>query len=119
MGDNDKLAKRVGQIESESKQKAEQLMLQLKAEVSLRKAAEKDAMEAQTHVVALERRVKEVVGETTELKALVQELRGGVGVLNTIARIRNVEGNVKTVGFDSMMKRIDGIKQRVEQRTTQ
>ena len=89
--------------------------MKLKAEVQIRKAAEKDAIEARSRVSSLEKKVICTQKGMDELRGMLIELQSSAGLLDTIARVRQTKANDNIMGFDALIKRIDSIRSNVKQ----
>ena len=91
----------------------------LKDEILLRKRAEKRANEATKRARDLEKRLEGVEGETNQLRSMLREAKEGLGVMKTIARIRDGSGNERSnqsIGFDAVAKKIDSITSNVNRK---
>eukprot|EP00949_MAST-11_sp_MAST-11-sp1_P001038 g1038.t1 len=98
-------------------------------EIAARKRAERKAGEAMKKSSRLEERVKQIERETTELRQMLAAAKEGLGVMKTIARIRQnpagskaaaaaavaARGRKGPVGFDAVSQKIDAVTRRVNQ----
>jgi chromosome segregation ATPase len=87
-------------------------------EVRQRKRAEARARDATQRADKLERRLRELEGSTAQLQQMLKSAQEGIGVMKTIARIRNTGGATDgkgggSVGFDAVAQTIDGVSRNV------
>ena len=90
----------------------------LKDEILLRKRAEARANDAVKKAKILEERCNAVENETGALRQMLKEAKEGLGVMRTIARIRDtdVRGQGTSIGFDAVAKKIDRVTSHVNAR---
>eukprot|EP00753_Platysulcus_tardus_P002911 PLAT12039.1.p1 GENE.PLAT12039.1~~PLAT12039.1.p1 ORF type:complete len:330 (+),score=113.19 PLAT12039.1:55-990(+) len=109
--DNVELGKRARQI-------AEAAAVQVEEEGRRRAIAERKAEEAGKKLRSMAKRVKELEQQTEALAKAVRDAQEGMGVLKTIARIRETDTTraERAIGFDALAERIDGISRTVDDR---
>ena len=91
-------------------------------EIAARKRAERKAAEAVTKSKQLEARVKQIEKETNDLRQMLAAAKEGLGVMKTIARIRQAPAGKSLassrgkVGFDAVSEKIDQVTSRVNRK---
>ena len=92
---------------------------QTKEEIRQRKRSDMIAKEERKRADKLERRLIELERSTNQLRGMLKSAQEGIGVMKTIARIRNADGGDgggRSIGFDAVAKTIDGISGQVDAR---
>lgn len=92
---------------------------QTKEEIRQRKRSDMIAKEERKRADKLERRLIELERSTNQLRGMLKSAQEGIGVMKTIARIRNADGGGeggRSIGFDAVAKTIDGISGQVDAR---
>ena len=94
-------------------------------EVRQRKRSDMLAKEATKRADKLERKLIELEQSTNQLRNMLKSAKEGIGVMKTIARIRNADGGGggqggsgggRSIGFDAVANTIDGVSRQVDAR---
>ena len=97
-------------------------LIEEKAQEQIRQRRRSDAIakEATKRADKLERKLIELEQSTNQLRGMLKSAQEGIGVMKTIARIRNTElggkGGGGSIGFDAVAKTIDGVSRQVDAR---
>mgnify|MGYP006140229413 CR=1 FL=1 len=93
----------------------------LAEEIRLRKRAETKARDATARADKCEARLRELEASTSKLQNMLKSAQEGIGVMKTIARIRNggdgatgVDSHGRGIGFDAVARTIDRVSGNVD-----
>ena len=91
-----------------------------KEEIRQRKRSDMIAKDERKRADKLERKLIELERSTNQLKSMLKSAQEGIGVMKTIARIRNSDvgsgGSGGSIGFDAVAKTITGVTNQVDAR---